>query len=52
MEKQIVKLEKELAEAIESDTENNNDYKLLLSIPGVGVKSAASLMAELPDIRL
>lgn len=52
MKKQIAKLEKELAQAIASDTENDRDHKLLLSIPGIGAKSAASLMAELPDIRL
>ena len=52
MKKQIVKVEKELAQVIASDTENDRDHKLLPSIPGIGVKSAASLTAELPDIGL
>jgi len=52
MKKQIAKLETELKKAIESDTENGRDHKLLLSIPGIGLKTAASLMAELPDILL
>jgi transposase len=50
MKKQIEKLDKELDEAITEDVENSRDHKLLLSIPGIGRKSAASLMAELPDI--
>jgi transposase len=52
MKKQIAKLETELKKAIESDTEKGRDHKLLLSIPGIGLKTAASLMAELPDISL
>jgi transposase len=52
MEKQIGKLEKELDEVIASHAEDDRDHKLLLSIPGIGVKTAASLMAELPDISL
>lgn len=52
MEKQIGKLEKDLDKVIASHAEESRDYKLLLSIPGIGVKTAASLMAELPDIPL
>lgn len=50
MKKQITKLDKELDEAIAEEVENSRDHKLLLSIPGIGAKSAAHLMAELPDI--
>jgi transposase len=52
MKKQIEKLEKELEDAIMSNEERGRDHKLLLSIPGIGAKSAANLIAELPDIKL
>lgn len=52
MKKQITKLEAELEKAIKSDEGNSRDHKLLLSIPGIETKTAACLMAELPDITL
>ena len=41
-----------MEKSIKSDEENGRSHKLLLSIPGIGAKTAASLMAELPDISL
>lgn len=52
LKKQVKSLEAELEKSIKSDEENERNHKLLLSIPGIGAKTAASLMAELPDISL
>lgn len=49
--KQIKELEKAIRETIASDEKLQNDIKILQSIPGVGLITAALVLGELGDLR-
>ena len=49
-EKQIQQLEKQIAKLLESDERWNNLSQLLTSIPGIGTLTAATLLADLPEL--
>jgi transposase len=48
--KQIERLEKEIAELLESDDDWKHKAQIVDSAPGVGPKTAATLVAELPEL--
>jgi transposase len=48
LERQITKLHQQLLDSLKSDPQAWADWKLLLSIPGIGELTAAILLAELP----
>jgi transposase len=48
LEKEIARLEAQLLASLKADPQLLGDWKLLLSIPGVGELSAALILAELP----
>jgi transposase len=52
IEKQIAKLENELLAAVKEDAASARALELIVSIKGIGEKSAAYLIAELPDLTL
>ena len=52
IEKQIAKLEDELLAAVKEDAASARALELIVSIKGIGEKSAAYLIAELPDLTL
>jgi len=47
---QIEQVEKEIKDLIDSDEENRVQFELLTSIPGIGFVTAATFLAEVPDI--
>ena len=49
-EKQIKQIEKQIAKLLEDDDRWNKLSQLLLSIPGIGMLTAATLLAELPEL--
>ncbi|MEW5986686.1 MAG: transposase [Chloroflexota bacterium] len=51
LSQQIAQLEQEMQAHVNQHPPLQADQALLLSIPGIGVKTAAYLLAELPDIR-
>ena len=50
LNQQIEQVEKEIKDLIDSDEENRVQFKLLTSIPGIGFVTAATFLAEVPDI--
>jgi transposase len=50
LQKQIDAIEKEIASLLESDDDWNDKSDLLLSVPGIGPKTVASLLADLPEL--
>lgn len=50
LNQEVQKIEKQLAKLIDSDDYWNGKGDILLSVPGVGVVTATSLMAELPEL--
>jgi transposase len=50
LKKQIAAIEKQIAKLLASDDEWNDKADLLLSVPGVGPVTAASLLADLPEL--
>lgn len=48
--KQIDSIEKQIAELIESDEDFKHKADLLVSIPGIAQKTAAAIIAELPEL--
>jgi transposase len=50
LDKQILRLEKDILRLIESDDDWNSRAGLLASVPGVGLVTAVSLLAELPEL--
>lgn len=50
MQKQIAALEAEIARLVESDDDWKRKAEVLLSVPGVGDITAASLIADLPEL--
>jgi transposase len=52
LDKQIARIEKDILRLIESDDDWNHQARLLASVPGVGLITAASLLAELPELGL
>ena len=50
LNQQIEQVEKEIEDHIDSDEENRVQFELLTSIPGVGFVTAATFLAEVPDI--
>ena len=51
LNKQINELEKEMLRVIRSDADLKRDYTLLMTIPGVGFVTAATVLGELGDLR-
>jgi transposase len=49
-DKQIQQLEKQIAKLLETDDRWNNLSQLLRSIPGIGILTAATLLADLPEL--
>jgi len=52
LDKQITRIEKDILRLIESDDDWNHQVRLLTSVPGVGLVTATSLLAELPELGL
>ena len=50
LSQQIDQVEKEIKDLIDSDEENRIQFELLTSIPGIGFVTAATFLAEVPDI--
>ncbi len=50
LDKQIEAIEKEIAALLKSDDDWNDKANLLMSVPGVGPKTVASLLADLPEL--
>jgi len=50
LKKQIDAIEKEIASMLKSDDDWNDKADLLLSVPGVGPQTVASLLAGLPEL--
>lgn len=50
LQKQISAIEKEIASLLKSDDDWNDKAQLLLSVPGVGPTTVASLLADLPEL--
>ena len=48
--KQILTIEKQIADLVESDDDWNDKAELLQSVPGVGPITVASLLADLPEL--
>jgi transposase len=50
LNQQIKEVEKEIKDLIDSDEENRVQFELLTSIPGIGFVTAATFLAEVPNI--
>lgn len=50
LDEQITTLERRIGEHIDQHPDLKEDFELLKSIPGIGDKTAAKLMAELPQV--
>ena len=50
LEKQIILIEKQIESLLESDDDWNEKAELLLSVPGIGPATVASLLADLPEL--
>jgi transposase len=50
LEEQLAQVERELHQRSDQDAQHRQQCALLLSIPGIGLKSALQLLAELPDV--
>jgi transposase len=50
LNKQIERIEKDIAELLESDDDFKAKAALLASVPGIGITTAATLLAELPEL--
>lgn len=50
LEKQLDQIEKQILELIDRDDDWRNRFELLKSVPGVGDTTAATLIAELPEL--
>lgn len=50
LNKHLRKIEQEILAAIESDDDWHDKMKILTSTPGIGITSAATLLAELPEL--
>ena len=50
LQKQILTIEKQIASLLESDDDWNDKAELLLSVPGIGPTTVASLLADLPEL--
>jgi transposase len=50
LQEQITAIEKEIASLLKSDDDWNDKAQLLLSVPGVGQTTVASLLADLPEL--
>jgi transposase len=50
LNKQIARVDQEIADLLKSDEEMKDKAKLLTSTPGIGVTTAATLIAELPEL--
>lgn len=50
LNKQIERIEKDIAELLESDDGFKGKAALLASVPGIGATTAATLLAELPEL--
>jgi transposase len=50
LKKQIILVEKQIASLLESDDDWNGKAELLLSVPGIGLTTVASLLADLPEL--
>jgi transposase len=51
LEEQIRELEAEIKQLLDASQEFADDYALLVTIPGIGFKTAARILAEVPNIR-
>jgi transposase len=51
LEQEIEQLEKEMEKLLRSDEQSSDDFELLLSIPGIGVWTAACFLAEVDVFR-
>lgn len=51
LERQIQQLEKQLQALVEQDEQTHHQLQLVLTIPGIGVLTAAKFLAEVPDVR-
>jgi transposase len=47
---QVKKIDKNIEKLIDSDKDLNNTRELLLSVPGIGAATAATLAAQLPEL--
>ncbi|MEZ6048841.1 MAG: hypothetical protein R3C11_25330 [Planctomycetaceae bacterium] len=52
LEKQIHAIEKQIIQLIESDDDWDDKSKILYSVPGIGLVTAATLLTELPELGL
>lgn len=52
LEKKIVKLEEQMLKLVQQDEQMKKDYSNLLSYPGIGSRTALSILAEIPDINM
>ena len=50
LNKQIEQVEQEIRELLKQDDEHREKVKLLTSIPGIGLITAAKFLAEVPDV--
>jgi transposase len=50
LNKQIERIEKDITELLESNDDFKNKAALLASVPGIGLTTAATLLAELPEL--
>lgn len=50
LKKQIVEIDKQIASILKSDDDWNDKADLLLSVPGLGMVTVASLLADLPEL--
>ncbi len=50
LQKQILTIEKQIASLLASDDDWNDKAELLLSVPGIGPATIASLLADLPEL--
>lgn len=50
LQRQITTIEKEITSLLKSDDDWNDKTQLLLSVPGVGPTTVASLLADLPEL--
>ena len=52
LEQKISDLEKELDKVVKNDSEMNEQFKLITSIPGIGSIISYSILERIPDIKL
>ena len=50
LEKQIERIEKEIAKFLESDDQSKNKTNIIKSVPGIGKVTVVSMLADLPEL--